>query len=76
MSLLRANGHPEAWRYPLGRLQDECLLVTQRINANLALEAVLIQAAVSATPNGFVDKSTAKKMNENFTGWLKRLTGG
>lgn len=48
MSLLLANGHPDAGLYPIGRVHDEAELVSQRISQQMASESVLIQLAVSS----------------------------
>ncbi len=49
MSLLLANGHPEAMNYPLGMVSDEAELIVERQNRNLATGAILMQAAVGST---------------------------
>lgn len=47
MSLLLANGHSHALKYPLGMLLDEERLVLKRINQAHATQAILTQLAVS-----------------------------
>jgi len=49
VSLLLANGHPEAMNYPLGMVSDEAELIVERQNRNLATGAILMQAAVGST---------------------------
>lgn len=66
VSLLLANGHLNAWRYPLGMILDEARLVTERINREAALQARLTQAAVSAAPNGLIGADGMKKLNAAF----------
>lgn len=48
MSLLLANGHPEADDYPLGYLGDEAKLIADRLNGQIVTEAVLLQAAAAS----------------------------
>jgi hypothetical protein len=45
---LLANGHPEAYDYPLGLLWDEAALVIDRVNALEVTRATLVKLAISA----------------------------
>jgi hypothetical protein len=45
---LLANGHPDAWEYPLGMVWDEARIVVDRDNGMEATRAVLLQLAVSS----------------------------
>ena len=51
-SLLFAEGHPAARRYPLGFLWSEARIATRRANARMATEAVLMQAVVTTVLAG------------------------
>lgn len=55
---------------------QETHLVVERENQREALRARLTQAAVSATPNGFMDGKSLKKMQDGFNGLLKLIGGG
>lgn len=68
MSLLLASGHPDAWRYPLGRLQDEVRLVHQRQNEQAASSMDAMYTAVAA----LLDKDAARTYNDR----IKELTNG
>lgn len=48
ISLLLGNGHPACRRYPLWQVALEVEIVRDRINALIATEAVVLQAAVSS----------------------------
>lgn len=65
MSLLLANGHPEAWRYPLGMVMDETNLVHERENNRLTTEAILLQLAAGSI--------VSTKAGKEFTKMLKGL---
>ena len=43
-----ANGHPEAWSYPLGMVIDESNLVTERENSRISTEAIILQLAAAS----------------------------
>lgn len=47
VSLLRANGHPEAPHYPVHRVWEEAALVVAHLNQQAVTGAVLTQAAVA-----------------------------
>jgi len=68
LSLLLANGHPDARRYPLGMLMDEVGLVHQRMDEESARLLEHTHLAVSAV----IDKDAAKTLNEK----IKELTNG
>lgn len=53
-SLLLAEGHVNARKYPLAMLWNEAELVRERVNARLATEATLLHAVAMAvlTPKG------------------------
>lgn len=65
-SLLLANGHPHARRYPLGMLWDESRIVVERINGVLATEAVLLRQAITSV---FSDEGA-----KGFSDTVSRLT--
>lgn len=48
VSLLLANGHPEAPHYPVHRVWEEAELVTARLNHTMVTEAILTQMAVAS----------------------------
>ncbi|AAQ63365.2 tail length tape measure protein [Burkholderia phage BcepNazgul] len=58
-SLLMAEGHPDAWDYPLAVLWNESRISRQRINGLIATEALLTYAAIFAVWSGDV-----KALNE------------
>lgn len=60
MSLLLANGHPEASRYPIGWLMDEAKLVKERMQIQDANQAVWTKRAIAAV----LDKEGAKLFEE------------
>lgn len=62
MSLLLANGHPDAWRYPLGMLQDEVRLIHQRQNQQAAASMSGMYMAVAA----LLDSSAVRAFNDRI----------
>lgn len=73
MSFLRAQGHPNAARYPLCTLWAEARLAQKRLNAEMVTQALLMQTAVGSVVGGaFGSKDSAKPFNE----LVKRLTDG
>lgn len=48
VSLLRANGHPEAPHYPVHRVWEEAALVAAQLNQMMVTEAILLQMAVAS----------------------------
>lgn len=66
MSLLLANGHTEANGYPIAMIWDEARLVGDRLNGQMATEAVLTQMAVSSV--------LSKKAGKEFDKMIKRMS--
>lgn len=60
MSLLLANGHEDAWLYPLGMVMDEANLVQERENSRLTSEAILTQLAAGSIISTKVGKEFTK----------------
>jgi hypothetical protein len=58
--MLLSEGHADAWRYPLGMLWDEQVLVVERLNRREATRATLLQSAVS----GVLSKEANKAFSE------------
>ena len=52
MSLLLAEGHTAARRYPVGVVWSEAKMVRRRINQRISLEAIVLQAAVGSVIAG------------------------
>lgn len=73
MSLLLANGHPGAWRYPLGLVADEARLVSERQGREEALRGLIIHTAVAAAPNGLVGKDAQKALTKQFFDLVEEL---
>ena len=63
-----AHGHPNAWEYPLGRLDDEIKLVNGRVSREHAKQASLFNLAVAAVIN--------KDAVRDFNTKLKELNNG
>ena len=74
VSLLLANGHPQAADYPLGMVRDEAEMINQRVGQHLAAEATVLQAAVGTTVM-FSSKQSAKKAWDHFAKLVNRLMG-
>lgn len=68
MSLLLAHGHPGAWRYPLGMLQDEVRLIHRRQDRQMADSMSGMYTAVAA----LLDSDAARTYNDR----IKELTHG
>lgn len=68
VSLLLGNGHHNASRYPLARIFTEAELVRERLDADAARDAVLLQMAVGS----LLDKATARDFSKRIT----EMTGG
>jgi len=68
VSLLLANGHTNAWRYPLGMLQDEVRLVHQRQDKQAACAMSGMYMAVAA----LLDSNAVRTFNDK----IKELTHG
>lgn len=60
------NGHLQARFYPLGMLEDEALLVIERVNAQTVTEASILQLAVGS----ILDKKAGKAFEKR----LKKLS--
>ncbi|NSZ73945.1 hypothetical protein EM858_14635 [Agrobacterium sp. CNPSo 2736] len=70
------HGHPSAWFYPVCKVFVEARFVVDRINAQMASEAALLQMAISTIPNQSVKKASTKKAQEDFRKQLKVLNNG
>lgn len=70
VSLLLAEGHEHASRYPLSKLWIETEIAKERINARMATETTLLHSAIVAViaPGG--------KGVDNLDKLLKRLNDG
>lgn len=68
VSLLLANGHPNAASYPIGRVWLESEIVTDRINKHIADNALMTQLAVSTI--------LSESAGETFHDRIKDLTNG
>lgn len=66
-SLLLSHGHTDAGSYPLGFLNDESTLVTERQNGLLATEGVVLQAAAGSI--------MSKEGGKHFKTLVERLSG-
>ncbi|MCE8012894.1 hypothetical protein [Billgrantia desiderata] len=64
VSLLRGQGHPDAYRYPVARVWEEVSMVVKRQNLMLASGVGLLQMAVSA----MLDKEAAKQLKATLEG--------
>lgn len=64
-----AEGHTEAARYPIGVLWSEAIIAQQRINAQHATAATLIQSAIVSVLGG-------KESGRHFSDQIRRLTDG
>ena len=72
LSLLLANGHPDAASYPLGFLNDEAHLIVERENGLTAAQALATRSAVASV----VDSAFGgKKAHETFKQLIKQLIG-
>ena len=69
VSFLLAEGHPDAARYPVGVLWSEATIAQQRINAQHATAAALIQSAI-------ISVLGSKEAGRNFSDQLQRLNNG
>jgi hypothetical protein len=70
VSLLLANGHPDAGDYPIAMVWDEAEIVVDRKNGELVTVAVVIQKATSTT--GMTAGAEAVKA---FNDFIRGLTG-
>lgn len=69
VSLLLANGHPNAGSYPIGRLWLESEIVVERINKHLADEALMTQLAVSTLMSEEAGKTFNERIKDLTNGW-------
>lgn len=67
VSLLLAHGHSQPHRYPIGVLWEEVQIVRQRLNGQMATEALLTMMAVSSV--------ISEKAGVEFNKVLNRLSG-
>jgi len=66
VSFLRAQGHPNAGRYPLATLWAEAALARRRINMELVSQALLTQGAVAS----LLSQEGGKAFNEMIEGMV------
>lgn len=71
-----AQGHADAWSYPLGLVLLEAQLVIERLNAEKATNATILRMAVSTIPNMNVKPSDTKKLGESFRELIAKLLPG
>lgn len=76
MSLLLANGHPHAAEYSIATVWYESDLVTDRINNQMATEAVLTYSALTAVANAAFSKKGAAKGTKEFEKLLTKVRNG
>lgn len=75
MSLLLANGHADAWTYPIWMLWVESQIVTERLNQMLGSHVLLTKMALDATPNMGVKGSATRKAATAFSKIVKAMMG-
>lgn len=63
VSLLLANGHPEAWHYPVGFVYVQASYVAERIDGHTATHTSLLRLAVSTILGG---KKAAKAFEDEM----------
>lgn len=63
------HGQPadDVWSWPLGRISDEAEIIRDRINRQMASEAILIQGAAGSI--------ISKEMGETFAQLIAQMTG-
>lgn len=76
MSLLLAEGHPDAGLYPVGMLQDEAEIVIERANMAQAGTAIMHQMAASTIPTAGMSKTSLTKAHKGFQKMISTLMGG
>lgn len=64
VSLLYANGHPEARHYPVPTLWMETKIVRKRLNNDFATSATLLQMAVAGVLSTDANTAFEKKIKE------------
>lgn len=67
VSLLLANGHPDAWNYPVGFVYQQASFVAERFDAAEVTRVTLLQLAVSTILGG-------SKARKAFMDEIKFLT--
>jgi len=65
VSLLRSQGHQQALNYPLGAVVDEARMIVERIDNQIATEAILNRQAIHSL--------FSPKANKAFEKDIKRL---
>lgn len=70
VSLLKANGHPDASDYPIGMMFDEARLVVDRQNREMATIGVVIQSATATT-----GMTAGKEAGNHFKRLIEDLNG-
>ena len=77
VSLLLSQGHPAAWRYPIGRVQSEAYLAQERMQKIIATEGLFTFMAVSTVVgSAFAKKGEAKKIVREFHKMIEGMTNG
>lgn len=76
MSLLLANGHPDARRYPIWLTFEEARLAHRRKEQEMAALAVLIQMGMAALPNMAAKSDSISRAARAFQGVVKKTLGG
>lgn len=71
-----ANGHPDAWKYPLPMVFSEAKLVARRQDVQLGSAMVLLVKAISAQPNMNVAPAATKRAGKELEKLLKGLLNG
>lgn len=70
-----ANGHQEAWSYPVNFLWAEAQIIVERDNASFATAAMLTKMAISAIPSPNFSKDANRSNAKAFTQQIKALIG-
>lgn len=68
VSLLLANGHSEASRYPIGRVFLEADIVRERLDQERAAQSVLMQLCVGSLLDREAGKQFSKQIQEMTSG--------
>ena len=76
VSLLLANGHPDAWHYPLQTVFEEARLVARRIDAQLASSMALLNLVISSQPDECRPENVRKQNARTLHKLLKEMTDG
>lgn len=75
MSLLLANGHPEAHRYSISRVFEEAELIVERENARMAEAASMLDMVLAAQPNEAIKANSTKGARRSLKKALETLLG-